>query len=36
MYDAAELARFRSLAAERNALGDGDTAAFFMRAATVR
>ena len=31
IYDEAELRRFRVLAAERNAAGDGDTAAFYLR-----
>jgi SAM-dependent methyltransferase len=31
IYDEAELRRFRMLAAERNAAGDGDTAAFYLR-----
>ncbi len=31
IYDAVELARFRALAAERNAAGDGDTAAFYLK-----
>jgi len=31
MYGAAEIQRFRALAAERNAVGDGDTAAFYLR-----
>jgi SAM-dependent methyltransferase len=33
IYDEADLRRFRALAAEHNAAGDGDTAAFFLRAA---
>jgi len=31
IYDESELRRFRALAAERNAAGDGDTAAFYLR-----